>query len=117
VCGGNKEPPAHRRLFTFAALQCIAAALRQLRVLIRATASSMTLVFIRESGGAALAGVGMQWCDGFVAKPKWEFPRLCRGGSKSLTYPGVDAPGPSPRLEWRAAKHTKGNRIDGWFES
>jgi hypothetical protein len=19
----------------------------------------------------------------------WEFPRLCRGGSKSLTYPGV----------------------------
>jgi fermentation-respiration switch protein FrsA (DUF1100 family) len=25
-------------------------------------------------------------------KPKWEFPRLCRGGSKSLTYPGVAAP-------------------------
>ena len=25
------------------------------------------------------------------SKPKWEFPRLCRGGSKSLTYPGVDA--------------------------
>ena len=24
-------------------------------------------------------------------KPKWEFPRLCRGGSKSLTYPGVDS--------------------------
>ena len=35
----------------------------------------------------------------------------------SPTYPGVDAPGPSPRLEWRAAKHTKGDRIDGWFES
>jgi hypothetical protein len=26
------------------------------------------------------------------SKPKWEFPRLCRGGSKSLTYPGVDTP-------------------------
>jgi hypothetical protein len=47
-------------------LQCIAAALRHLRVLIRATASSMTLVFIRESGGAALDGVGMQWCGGLL---------------------------------------------------
>jgi len=36
--------------------------------------------------------------DDWQTKPKWEFPRLCRGGSKSLTYPGVDAPGPSPRL-------------------
>jgi hypothetical protein len=43
-----------------------------------------------------------------AAKPKWEFPRLCRGGSKSLTYPGVDAPGPSPRLEWRDAKQRRG---------
>jgi hypothetical protein len=53
------------------------------------------------------------------AKPKWEFPRLCRGGSKSLTYPGVDSPGPSTGLEWRApsSKHTRGNRIDGWLES
>jgi hypothetical protein len=23
-----------------------------------------------------------------IAKPKWEFPRLCREGSKILTYPG-----------------------------
>jgi hypothetical protein len=23
-----------------------------------------------------------------VTKPQWEFPRLCRGGSKSLTYAG-----------------------------
>ena len=44
---------------------------------------------------------------------------LCRGGSKSLTYPGVDSPGPSTGLEWRApsTKHTRGNRIDGWLES
>jgi hypothetical protein len=25
-----------------------------------------------------------------------------------LTYPGVDAPGPSPRLEWRDAKQRRG---------
>ena len=25
-------------------------------------------------------------------KPTREFPRLCRGGSKSLTYPAVDTP-------------------------
>src|ERR1700730_200502 len=23
------------------------------------------------------------------AKPQWEFPRLCRGGGRSLTYPAV----------------------------
>ncbi len=27
--------------------------------------------------------------DEAISKPQWEFPRLCRGGSKSLTYPGV----------------------------
>ena len=37
-------------------------------------------------------------------KPTWEFPRLCRGGSKSLTYPAVNAAAASRR----AAKHTKG---------
>ena len=39
-------------------------------------------------------------------KPTWEFPRLCRGGSKSLTYPAVDAPR-SIAATRRAAKHTK----------
>jgi Transposase IS200 like len=33
-----------------------------------------------------------------AAKPQWEFPRLCRGGSKSLTYPAVDTVGPSTKL-------------------
>ena len=28
-----------------------------------------------------------------MPKPKWEFPRLCRGGSKSLTYPAVGSLG------------------------
>jgi transposase len=37
------------------------------------------------------------------------FPRLCRGGSKSLTYPG-SSPWPSTGLECRAAEHTEGNR-------
>jgi hypothetical protein len=45
-------------------------------------------------------------------KPKWEFPRLCRGGSKSLTYPGV-----APRsiaATRPTAKHTKGiAAVDG----
>ena len=30
--------------------------------------------------------------------PQWEFPRLCRGGSKSLTYPAVDTVGLSMKL-------------------
>jgi hypothetical protein len=33
-----------------------------------------------------------------ITKPQWEFPRLCRGGSKSLTYPAVDTVGPSTKL-------------------
>ena len=40
-------------------------------------------------------------------KPKWEFPRLCRGGSKSLTYPGVEAPR-SIAATRLTAKRTKG---------
>jgi hypothetical protein len=31
-------------------------------------------------------------------KPTREFPRLCRGGSKSLTYPVVDTAAPSTKL-------------------
>ena len=30
---------------------------------------------------------------GFDTKPLWEFPRLCRGGSKSLTFPEVGSTG------------------------
>jgi hypothetical protein len=33
-----------------------------------------------------------------ITKPQWEFPRLCRGGSKSLTYPAVDTAAPSTKL-------------------
>jgi hypothetical protein len=33
-----------------------------------------------------------------LPKPQWEFPRLCRGGSKSLTYPAVDTVGLSTKL-------------------
>jgi hypothetical protein len=32
------------------------------------------------------------------SKPQWEFPRLCRGGRKSLTYPAVDTAGLSAKL-------------------
>jgi WD40 repeat protein len=31
-------------------------------------------------------------------KPQWEFPRLCRGGSKSLTFQEVESTGPSLKL-------------------
>ena len=29
-----------------------------------------------------------------LPKPQWEFPRLCRGGSKSLTFQEVESTGP-----------------------
>src|ERR1700738_3219788 len=40
-------------------------------------------------------------------KPQWEFPRLCRGGSKSLTYPAVDTVGPSTRLRIVSRQSTR----------
>ena len=43
----------------------------------------------------------------FHAKPTWEFPRLCRGGSKSLTYPGVGGLGPSTRLQTASRQSTR----------
>ena len=67
----------------------------------RATRSPTQEEGFRPQGPAQLA-TG----DG-APKPKWEFPRLCRGGSKSLTYPGVEAPR-SIAATRRAAKHTKG---------
>ena len=42
-----------------------------------------------------------------VPKPTWEFTRLCRGGSKSLTYPAVNA-ARSIAATRRAANHRKG---------
>jgi Tfp pilus assembly protein PilF len=44
------------------------------------------------------------------AKTKWEFPRLCRGGSKSLTYPGVGSLGPSTRIASRQAHERESHR-------
>jgi hypothetical protein len=43
------------------------------------------------------AGVEIDWMHR-KPKPIREFPRLCRGGSKSLTYTGVGSAGPSTRL-------------------
>jgi hypothetical protein len=42
------------------------------------------------------AGLEAAWVV-WTSKPKWEFPRLCRGGSKSLTYPGVGSIAPPMR--------------------
>ena len=52
--------------------------------------------------GATIIDVGS---DGKIrvvrqgTKPSWEFPRLCRGGSRSLTYPAVNTAGPSTKLQ------------------
>jgi hypothetical protein len=48
-------------------------------------------------------------------KPTREFPRLCRGGSKSLTYPVVDTAAPSTKLRIvsRQAQWRGSSVIDG----
>ena len=45
----------------------------------------------------------------------WEFPRLCRGGSRSLTFPGVRlgraaGPGPAGRIRTAGCWLTVGRR-------
>jgi hypothetical protein len=47
-------------------------------------------------------------------EPKWEFPRLCRGGGKSLTYPGVD-PRPIDGTPMASAKHKAQGEI-AWMD-
>src|SRR6202011_4921673 len=49
-----------------------------------------------------------------LAKPQWEFPRLCRGGSKSLTYPAVDTAAPSTKLRI-ASRQAHEEGFDGWM--
>ena len=44
---------------------------------------------------------------GPAPKPTREFPRLCRGGSKSLTYPAVNSLGPSTRTPNREPPRTR----------
>jgi hypothetical protein len=38
---------------------------------------------------------------------KWEFPRLCRGGSRSLTFPGVFPGFPSMKLQIVSRQSTR----------
>jgi hypothetical protein len=47
------------------------------------------------------------------SKPQWEFPRLCRGGSKSLTYPAVDTVGLSMKLRIVEQPSHERSFIDG----
>jgi hypothetical protein len=51
------------------------------------------------------------------AKPKREFPRLCRGGSKSLTYPGIDSRDPPTRLHREPPSTRNGVRSMDDYES
>ena len=41
---------------------------------------------------AIRANVGDQTAKDITQLISWEIPRLCRGGSRSLTYPAVRAP-------------------------
>ena len=43
--------------------------------------------------------LGPIYAGTFGPKPTREFPRLCRGGSKSLTYPEVGSLGPWTGLQ------------------
>jgi hypothetical protein len=45
---------------------------------------------------------------------QWEFPRLCRGGSRSLTFPGVVPGFPSMKLRIVSRQSTRiWSSIDG----
>jgi hypothetical protein len=60
---------------------------------------SVAIVGAATAAVLDIAGTQAQTDDPNSApKPQWEFPRLCRGGSKSLTYPAVDTAAPSTKL-------------------
>ena len=47
----------------------------------------------------------------------WEFPRLCRGGSRSLTFPGVVSGHPSMKLRFVSRQSTRTMEFHRWTSS
>ena len=47
----------------------------------------------------------------------WEFPRLCRGGSRSLTFPGVVSSHPSMKLRFVSRQSTRTMEFHRWTSS
>ena len=52
-----------------------------------------------------------------VALIPWEFPRLCRGGSRSLTFPGVVSGDPSMKLRFVSRQSTRTKEFHRWTSS
>jgi type II secretory pathway predicted ATPase ExeA len=48
---------------------------------------------------------------------QWEFPRLCRGGSSSLTFPGVFSGHPSMKLRFVSRQSTRTMEFHQWTSS
>jgi hypothetical protein len=46
-----------------------------------------------------------------------EFPRLCRGGSRSLTFPGVVSGDPSMKLRFVSRQSTRTMEFHRWTSS
>jgi hypothetical protein len=47
----------------------------------------------------------------------WEFPRLCRGGSRSLTFQGVVSGHPSMKLRFVSRQSTRIMEFHQWTSS
>jgi hypothetical protein len=47
----------------------------------------------------------------------WEFPRLCRGGSRSLTFPGVVSGHPSMKLQPVSRQSARTMEFHQWTSS
>ena len=47
----------------------------------------------------------------------WEFPRLCRGGSRSLTFPGVVSGHPWMKLRFVSRQSTRTMEFHQWTSS
>jgi len=48
---------------------------------------------------------------------QWEFPRLCRGGSRSLTFPGVVSGHPLMKLRFVSRQSTRTMEFHQWTSS
>jgi hypothetical protein len=61
---------------------------------------------------AILSGISSEALAGEQILIHWEFPRLCRGGSRSLTFPGVCPGFPTEDTLMRAPpKQTPGRKV------
>jgi hypothetical protein len=79
--------------------------------------TSYSILMLDPYGDLLPASANIPKTPGRYALIHWEFPRLCRGGSRSLTFPGVVSGHPSMKLQPVSRQSTRTMEFHQWTSS